>query len=281
MEKTIVLITGTNSGFGYLATLHLAKQGYFVVATMRDLNKKHLLIEEAKKNNILNNIDVLQLDVTKDQEINEIKNYVQQRYHKIDILINNAGYCCGGMTELLSINDWKYQLETNVLGVVSVTQAFLPMMRERRKGKIINIGSISGRFGFPGLGAYATSKFALSGFSESLRLEILPFNIYVSIIEAGSFQTDIWKKSLSEVQLSEQQDYHGFMKLIFNEANKTAKKAADPNKVVLLIEKISKARNPKLRYQVGSGVKSMIFWKNILPWSLLEKIILVKLNKHN
>lgn len=277
MNKEIILITGASSGFGYLASLHLAEKGYFVIATMRDLSKKELLLSEAKKRNVFDYIDVLQLDVTNSDEILEVKEFIENKYNRLDILINNAGYCLGGMTEFLDLNDWEQQLQTNVLSVVAITQSFIPMMRARRKGKIINIGSVSGCFGFPGMGAYVTSKFALSGFSESLRLELKPFNIDVSIVEAGSFKTKIWEKSLGTVELKLHQDYEKMMQFVYNEAIQSANNAEEPEKVIQLIEKICMSEKPRFRYKVGKGVKLMTFLKGILPWSLIEGMILKKL----
>jgi NAD(P)-dependent dehydrogenase (short-subunit alcohol dehydrogenase family) len=277
MAKEMVLITGASSGFGYLAALELAKSNYFVIATIRNLTNKRLLLDQAEKMGIRENIEILQLDVTNQVQIEEVKNYVLRAYGTIDILINNAGYSVGGMTEQLDLEQWRAQLETNLFGVIAVVQAFLPAMREKRKGKIINLGSISGRFGFPGLGAYATSKFALSGFSESLRLELVPFHIHVSLIEAGSYKTRIWEKALANVPYTGKDDYNEYMRNIYQSAEKTAQKAGDPSEVIDTILQICTSPKPKFRYQVGKGVKMMILLKNILPWPVIEWIIKRKL----
>jgi NAD(P)-dependent dehydrogenase (short-subunit alcohol dehydrogenase family) len=280
MEREIALITGASSGFGFLTTLYLAEQGYFVIATMRNLNKAERLVTEAKKRKLNDYIDVQKLDVTNHDDLDDVFKYVQTNYGWLDILINNAGYCLGGVTEYANMSEWEEQLNTNVLGVIAVTKAFIPMMRKNRSGKIINIGSISGRFGFPGMGAYVTSKFALSGFSESLRLELIPFNIKVSLIEAGSFKTSIWEKSLNQVDLNYDADYENLTKVIYQEAEETARLAEDPMKVTRLIEKICRKKEPRFRYQVGKGVKTMIVLKAILPWTWMESIVLKKLNKN-
>ena len=279
MEKEIVLITGASSGFGYKTALHLAKDGYLVIATMRDLHKKEALLDEARMQNTLQNIVVLQLDVTNKEDLNDVKNVINSTYGRLDVLINNAGYCLGGMTEYVEMIQWEQQLNTNVLGVVATTKAFIPMMRKRRKGKIINIGSISGRFGFPGLGAYTTSKFALSGFSESLRLELAPFNVSVSLIEAGAFKTSIWDKSLEDVDYEYDQDYENYSQFITNKAKESAKQAEDPSQVIELIVKICRSKKPRFRYPIGKGVKRMIYLKTVLPWFFIERILLNMLNK--
>jgi NAD(P)-dependent dehydrogenase (short-subunit alcohol dehydrogenase family) len=278
-NKNIVLITGTSSGFGFLAAIQLAQQGYHVIATMRDKKKEALLITEAKKLNITENLEVLELDVTNRDQISKVKNYIEEHYGKIDVLINNAGYCVGGMTELIDMDEWVSQFETNVFSVVAVTKAFLPMMRTRRKGKIINIGSISGRFGFPAMGAYAASKWALAGFSESLRLELMPFNVHVCLIEAGSFKTDIWEKSLKSVQKTDQNGYEQYVQFIYEQAEHTAKHAEKPDEVINLITKICATKKPKLRYQIGKGVKFQILCKTILPWSWIEWLFFKNMKK--
>ncbi|ARK28421.1 SDR family oxidoreductase [Halalkalibacter krulwichiae] len=277
MDKQIVLITGSSSGFGYLTTLELAKRGYLVIATMRDLTKKTALIHQAKQLNITENIITIQLDVTDETQLQKLEDTIKQRFGKIDILINNAGYSVGGVTEQIDVNTWKAQLETNVFGVIAVTKAFLPLMRERRAGKIINIGSISGQFGFPGLGPYVTSKFALSGFSESLRLELLPFNIHVSLIEAGSFKTKIWTKALNQKSSYHNEDYDQFVSNVRQAANRSADDAEDPQKVIHVILQICTAERPKFRYQVGKGVKRLLALKNFLPWPIIEWAIQKKL----
>ncbi|MDQ0257916.1 short-subunit dehydrogenase [Evansella vedderi] len=273
MEKEIVLITGTSSGFGLLSAIELAKNDFFVIATMRDLNKKDNLLAVAEKMGVQDKIEIFKLDVTKVEEISSLREEVIKNYGKIDILINNAGYCQGGLTEILEQEAWKEQFETNFFSVVNLTKAFLPIMRKRKKGKIINIGSISGRVGFPGIAPYAASKFALEGFSESLRLELMPFNIKVSIVEAGSFKTEIWQKGLENVHTVKEKEYKPIINAIYNSAKQTAKTADDPSKVIQLIVNICRSERPKLRYPIGKGISSFIIVKNLLPWALIEKLV--------
>ncbi|MBU9721225.1 MULTISPECIES: SDR family oxidoreductase [Bacillaceae] len=276
--KQIVLITGASSGFGHLAALELAEKGYHVLATMRDSNKMQDLYRVAKTQNLASNIDIINLDVTDSSQINKMKEYIDDNYGTVDILINNAGYSLGGITEFIDMEEWELQMQTNIIGVIAITKAVLPLMRERRSGKIINIGSISGRLGFPGMAPYVTSKFALEGFSESLRLELLPFNIKVSIIEAGSYKTNIWEKGLRNVKIVDHPDYSQFFDKIKDNAQRTAYTASDPMEVIKLLVKICSNENPKLRYQVGKGVKLLILLKSILPWNIIERIIHRKLN---
>ncbi|WP_088105527.1 SDR family oxidoreductase [Halalkalibacter urbisdiaboli] len=273
MNKEIVVITGTSSGFGFLSALALAKNGFFVVATMRDLSKSGALVKAARENNVETLLDIVQLDVNDHAQIVKTVSYVLNKYKKIDILINNAGCCVAGMTEELEVQAWRTQFETNFFSIVTLTKTVLPVMRQRRKGKIINVGSISGRIGFPGLGPYVSSKHALGGFSESLRFELLPFNIHVSLIEAGSFQTNIWDKALEQVKSKQNSDYTSIVKKVYKKAEHSAKSAGDPNEVVEIIRSICADDNPKFRYQIGKGVKATIFIKHLLPWRFFESVV--------
>ncbi|GAA3324660.1 hypothetical protein GCM10020331_053430 [Ectobacillus funiculus] len=145
-------------------------------------------------------IHIIQLDVTDSSAAAAVITDIIRCYGQIDLLVNNAGYAAGGFTEELAAEQWRQQFEVNFFGLVTVTKAVLPSMRERRSGKIINISSISGRIGFPSMGPYVSSKFAVEGFSESLRLEMLRYGVYVVLIEPGSYRTDIWSKGLESVK---------------------------------------------------------------------------------
>ncbi|MDG5789528.1 SDR family oxidoreductase [Evansella sp. AB-P1] len=274
MNKKIVFITGTSSGFGSLTTLQLAKEGYYVIATMRNISKKSSLLKKANELNVENNIEVMQLDVTNQDQINKSVEKVIDRFGKIDILINNAGYCLGGISECIPVSDWRDQFETNFFSIVALTNTILPIMRERRDGKIINIGSISGRLGLPGLGPYASSKFALEGYCESLRFEVMPFQISVSLVEAGSYKTNIWEKGLQNInRVNSIKEYNDYINSLYNNAKKTAQQAADPMEVIQTIIKICRSEKPKFRYPVGKGVKATLLLKSILPFSFIEWII--------
>jgi len=279
VKKENVLITGTSSGFGFLTTLTLAKKGYHVIATMRDIKKKTSLLEEAKKNGVFDSIDIVSLDVTDEKQIQKVVEYVSTTYGSLDILINNAGYCTGGITETIPLSSFKEQFDTNFFGVIAVTKAFLPFMRKQRKGKIINIGSVSGSFGFPAMAPYVSSKFALRGYSESLRLELLPFNIFVSLVEPGSYQTNIWEKGLENVQLSVESDYQHLVNNVFKEATNAKENGNNPLEVAEKLAFICSVKKPAFYYAIGKETKRLVGLKKWIPWSLLEKIITYKLTR--
>lgn len=276
-KQPIALITGASGGIGFLTSIALAKAGYFVVTTMRNLSKKEKLLELAREKEVETNIECIQLDVTKQDDINTVIPEVVNRFGSIDVLINNAGYAAGGFTEEVSLESWRQQFETNFFGLVAVTKAVLPHMRNQQRGTIINLSSISGRMALPGLGPYSASKHAVEGFSESLRLEMLPFGIHVALIEPGSYQTDIWAKGMDDFSSNPTSQYKDKNERLLKIVNHIAKTAGDPEEVVQLIVKVAADDNPDLRYPVGKGVKNQIRFKNSLPWKWVERTILKKL----
>lgn len=200
MHDRVALITGTSSGFGLLTALKLAGQGFKVVATMRDLSRKGELEQQAEQAGLLKQLHFMTMDVTDSDSIQATISSVHETFGRIDVLVNNAGFAIGGFIEEISMEEWRQQMETNFFGLVAVTKAVLPVMREQKSGTIINVGSISGLSGFPGYAPYAASKFAVEGFSESLRHEMFPYGIRVVLIEPGSFRTPIWGKGMAQIR---------------------------------------------------------------------------------
>ncbi|EEK73045.1 Uncharacterized oxidoreductase yusZ [Bacillus mycoides] len=280
MNKKIAIITGASSGFGLLTALELAKKDYFVIATMRNLEKQIDLISQATKLDLQQNIKVQQLDVTDQGSIHNFQLFLNE-INRIDILINNAGYANGGFIEEIPVEDYRKQFETNLFGAISITQLVLPYMRKQKSGKIINISSISGKVGFPGLSPYVSSKYALEGWSESLRLEVKPFGIDVALLEPGSYNTNIWEvgKQLAENQSDTTSPYKEYMDKIQKHINNGNDTLGNPMDVANKIVEIAEARRTTLRYPIGKGVKFMIFAKKVLPWRLWEFLVLRSFKK--
>lgn len=276
--KKIAVVTGASSGFGMLTSIELAKQNYYVVATMRNVDKKLALLERAEEAKVTNLVEVFPLDVTNDQSLQVFKEKLRE-LGRVDVLVNNAGYAGAGFSEEIPIEEYRQQFETNVFGAISVTQLCLPFMREQRNGKIINVSSISGRVGFPGLSPYVASKHALEGWSESLRLEVGPFGIDVVLVEPGSFQTSIWSsgKHITNKSLQMQSPYYSYMKILSLHLEKGEASYGDPLEVAKLITEICEHSSPKLRYPIGKGVRFTMFVKGCLPWRLWERIIMKKI----
>ncbi|PFJ78955.1 short-chain dehydrogenase [Bacillus cereus] len=275
MNKKIAVITGASSGFGLLTTLELAKKGYLVIATMRNLNKQEDLISQVTKLNLQQNIKIQQLDVTDQNSIHNFQLYLKG-ISRVNLLINNAGYANGGFVEEIPVEEYRKQFETNLFGAISITQLVLPYMREQKSGKIINISSISGQVGFPGLSPYVSSKYALEGWSESLRLEVKPFGIDVVLIEPGSYNTNIWEvgKQLATSQSDTSSPYKEYMDKIQKHINSGSDTFGNPIDVANKIVEVAESKRANLRYPIGKGVKFMIFAKKILPWRLWEYLVL-------
>jgi len=172
--ERVALITGASSGFGLLTAVTLARRGWRVLATMRSLNRRNKLEEAARAASVLDRIEFLALDVTDAGQIAELAASIAARPAPLDAIVNNAGFAMAGFAEDVSDAELRRQFDTNFFGAAAVTRAFLPQFRRQGSGHIVILSSISGRMGFPGVGSYAASKFALEGWAETLRLEMKP-----------------------------------------------------------------------------------------------------------
>lgn len=277
--KRIAVVTGASSGFGFLAVLSLAKNGFTVYATMRNLEKASIYDEAPVSKEVRDQILFHQLDVRDEASVEGFKNKLKS-FGALDVLVNNAGFAGGGFSEEVSIQEYRDQFETNVFGVMAVTQAVLPIMRKQGFGKILNMSSISGRIGFPGLSPYASSKFALEGYSESLRLEMKPYGVQVALIEPGSFKTNIWSigKKVADQSLQPNSPYYSYMERIEHHLKASEKDMGDPQEVADLIVSLTQQKHlTKLRYPVGKGVTFMLNLKKWLSWKKWENEILKRL----
>lgn len=272
MER-IALITGTSSGFGLLSAVKLARLGYRVVATMRSTSDAGALLEASAREGVASLVEVKRMDVTDADAIVATVSDVLIRYKAIDVLVNNAGFALGGFVEEVPLDDWRKQMETNFFGLVAVTKTVLPAMRERRSGMIVNIGSVSGRVGFPGYGAYAASKFAVEGFSESLRHEMLPYGVRVVLVEPGAYRTPIWSKGLANVRTAPDSPYAGALQAVLQYSRRAADTAPDPQQVADLVGRIANDASPSLRYALGKGSRLTLWGKALLPWKWFERVI--------
>jgi NAD(P)-dependent dehydrogenase (short-subunit alcohol dehydrogenase family) len=189
MEK-VALVTGSSSGVGLETALALARDGYHTFASMRDVRKAVELEHAAKKENLP--IDVIELDVDKEESIvSAIKKVVADK-GRLDVLVNNAGYGQFGCVEDVSIDDFRKQFETNFFSIVRIIQEVAPIMRKQNSGIIVNISSVVGRMGLPASPAYISTKFALEGLSECLRYELGQFGIKTTLIEPGVIKTNFF-----------------------------------------------------------------------------------------
>ncbi len=192
MKKRIIMITGTNSGFGWLAANSCADLGYKVYATMRDTKDRNA--EKAKELAQQANIEVLDVDVTNGKSVSDAIATIIEKEGRIDVVVNNAGIYAVGIAETFTESDLSRVIDVDVLGPWRAVRAALPQMRKQGEGLIINISSVAGRFSFPFQMAYNTAKFALEGMTEGLHYEVRPLGVDVVMIQPGAFPTEVWGK---------------------------------------------------------------------------------------
>ena len=185
-----VIITGSSNGFGLKAAKDFADKGNHVFATMRNPEGKNAE-KKAELEDYSSNITVLDMDVTDEISVQKAINSVLAETDHIDILINNAGIMYLGITEAFSVEQAKFQMETNYFGAIRVMQAVLPSMRKAGSGLIINTSSLVGRMSPPFFGTYTATKHALEGYSQALRYEVSPFGVDVVLVEPGPFGTGL------------------------------------------------------------------------------------------
>src|SRR3990167_1211807 len=200
-----ILITGASTGIGYATALSFARAGFQVIATMRNLNKNKTLQENIKQEGL--NIDIRQLDVTDDHSAETLVNDILNKYQKIDILINNAGFGFLGTLEQTSLSQAQEIMDVNFFGVWRLTQAVLPGMRINRSGHIISVTSVGGIFGQPFNDAYCAAKFAVEGMMESLAPVVKQFGIQVSLVEPGPVNSEFVSTVRSKSQNLAIDDY--------------------------------------------------------------------------
>jgi len=255
MEK-VAVVTGTSSGIGFETALALAREGYYTYATMRDTTKSDKIKELGQKENL--KINVLELDV--DDE-NSVKNAIQKildEKQRIDVLVNNAGWALWGCVEDVSIDEFKAQFDTNFFSIVRLIQEVVPTMRKHGSGAIVNISSVAGRIGFPTSPAYISSKFALEGLSESLRLEMAPFGVNVIIIEPGVIKTDFMKNMQMAKKSELDTVYRDITVKVVSGVKMMAEMGTPAKEVAETIVKAVKDEKPLPRYIVGNDASMFL-----------------------
>jgi len=269
----IAVVTGSSSGIGLMTTVELALNGYRVVATMRDLGRRARLEEAAQKAGAHERLDLRRIDITEIDSLAEIINGIVRDHGRIDVLVNNAGFAMAGFAEDVRLAEIRQQFDTNFFAHVAMTKAVLPVMRRQRAGHIIMVSSISGRVGQPVLSSYSSSKFALEGWSEALRLETFSLGIRVVLVEPGAFGTDIWQRNakIGEDAFSSDSPNRERAERFAAMAKKLHK--ADAIVVARLIARIAADPNPKLRYRIGFDAHLQRWLRALLPWRIYERLV--------
>ena len=267
-----ILITGASSGIGKVTCLHLAERGYRVIGTSRSLERLAALFDEAEERGL--KVYGVELDMNSDESVDSVMPALIAQFGSIDALVNNAGFGMWGPVESLSIDELKTQFEANFFGAVRMIDAVLPGMIERGGGKIVNISSVLGRLGTPFNGAYVASKFALEGISESLRTEIAPLGVHVSVVEPGLFDTDFDKNQIRAARADDpSMAYAPYMRRYSERHSQFDHLAADPIRVARVVEKIVRSRSPGFRYPVGVDARAGMVGARLLPERLFHAIL--------
>lgn len=258
-SRKTVLITGASSGIGKATALHFAERGWNVAATMRSPNTSDL----GSKSDA---IRLFRLDVTDQSSIDACVLDVIKTFGGIDVVVNNAGYGLVGPFEAQSDEQIRRQFETNLFGVMNVTRAILPHMRERQAGRIVNVASMAGRMTIPLYSAYCATKWALEGFSEALWLELRHQNIKVKIIEPGVIRTDFFDRSQEVATKPGLTAYDKFVKLVWPNVQAWEAGGADPSIVAKSIWRASTSIWPRLRYHPNATL--IMYLRGLVPGNL-------------
>lgn len=274
-QKRIALVTGATAGIGRHAALHLAAKGFRVIATGRNAEALAELGVEAE-----GDLTPLRLDVTDQASIDSVVEVVDRITggHGVDVLINNAGYGDIAPMETTTDKDLRAVFDTNVFGLMAVTRAFLPRMRERGSGRIVNVSSLGGLFTLPLFGAYNATKHAVESMSDALRIELRPFGIEVSLVEPGPIRTKFSTTSLKSVErYVDGSPYAPVLKRFAELTRRTDRMAPGPSATSRAIHHAASSRWPRTRYKLTLSSRIAVAFLRAIPtrWSdaLLRRVL--------
>jgi NAD(P)-dependent dehydrogenase (short-subunit alcohol dehydrogenase family) len=262
----LALVTGASSGIGRACVAHLSGLGYTVLAGVR---------READAPPFTR-AEPLILDVTSDADIAKAAGRVGA---ELDVLVNNAGVAVNGPVEVVSVDEWRTQLEVNLLGQVAVTRALLPAIL-RARGYVINMSSIGGRVAGPLFGPYAASKFGLEAMTDSLRREVARHGVRVVSIAPHGIATPIWEKGLERAETvindmpeDARRRYRDVIAAVRREAERQSREGLPPEAVAEVVGRALTARRPRTRYAVGRQTSLQVRLARILPDRALDALI--------
>lgn len=257
ISQPVALVTGASSGIGKATASLLATNGFRVFGSSR-----------TPDHNLQLPYSLLSLDVRTDTSVHDAIQHILEKTGRMDVLINNAGYTQSGAIEENSLADVQAQFDTNLFGMLRVTNAVLPIMRQQASGRIINVSSLVGQVSPPYIGIYASSKFALEGLSEAQRGELLPFHIHVSLVEPGFVKTNI----LGQPPAHPIADYEQRRQIGLAFVREGVEHGIDPGLVAQTILHIATVSQPRLRYPIGRVANLLIALKRLLPEPLFERL---------
>src|SRR5215217_160003 len=269
-RQEIAVVTGSSTGIGFETSLTLARNGFHTYATMRMLEGSRgseQITDIAKRENL--SLQVIQLDVDNDKSVSDAINTIVKDNGRIHIVINNAGYALAGPFEETSNEEIRAQFETNFFGAVRIMQAAIPIMREQRSGKIVNITSMGGRIAVPLDSIYHGTKFALEGLSECLQYELEPFGIKIILIEPGAVGSNFWKNLKIASKTTSPDDIDSPYKQIVNNVSESFKQMEQntihPSEVAKVILQAVLSDNPDFRYVVGKDAAAILEARRNMP----------------
>jgi NAD(P)-dependent dehydrogenase (short-subunit alcohol dehydrogenase family) len=274
--KKIIFITGAGRGIGFALVRHFLNQGHQVFAAVR--SSPPALDELRKKHETL---QIVEMDVTKEDQLIQVANQLASTLsgNEAFILINNAGISGGGPFELMTSQHWQDMFNVNVMGLVNVTRVFLPQVR-RTKGRIINIGSMSGRVASPFVSSYSSSKYAVRAVNDSLRRELGPLGVSVILIEPGPIATDIWSSSMTNSQKMMENASPEILKVYQKNIDKLEKEIRNIESSTVSVEYLTpfvdeavNSPHPKPYYRVGKNIGFIFILTHFLPASILDRIL--------
>jgi NAD(P)-dependent dehydrogenase (short-subunit alcohol dehydrogenase family) len=266
MSKKVFFITGASRGLGALIAERALSEGHAVVATAR--NPQTITDRFGANPDLL----AIALDVADEAQAREAALAGVDRFGRIDVLVNNAGFGLLGAIEEASAREIEAVYRTNVFGLLAVTRAVLPHMRRERSGRILNLSSIGGYASSAGWGVYCSTKFAVEGLSEAMAIELRPLGIYVTAIEPGYFRTDFLDASSLRTSSTVIDDYHatsGATRDFAGKANHA--QPGDPAKLAQVVVDFVDAPNPPVRLPLGSDTVAKIEEKNAATTALLAE----------
>ena len=275
-----VVITGASTGIGEACALHLDQLGWRVFAGVRKDADGEELRQKASAR-----LMPVRIEVTDAASIASAREIIMRELggRGLDGLVNNAGVVVAGPLEFVPIDDLRRQLEINVIGQIAVTQAFLASIRKAR-GRVVNIGSVSGKLATPFVGPYAASKFAMEALTDALRCELRPWGIQVSIVEPGSIATPIWEKSTTDADRMEAQLstdghelYDAAIKALRAAADELASKGIPPIQVAKAVTHALTAKKSKTRYLVGRDARLQATLARVAPDRVRDSLVLRQL----
>ena len=262
--EQIALISGCSSGIGFATAVEMARNGFFVYATMRDLEKSENLKNVVNTESL--SVSILQMDVGKQETIDAAIEKILQEKGRIDVLVNNAGFMTVGSLEDMSMEYFIDQMDTDFFGPIRLLKKVIPVMREQKSGHIFNIGSIAGKVGFALSSAYVSSKFALEGLTEVLRGELGPYNIKATIIEPGVVKTNFienMKKKKIPDEILEKSSYKEMTQMMYAITDQIFEKATfDGVGVANVILDVLKNKPDTLRIACGGAGQLLVDKRN-------------------